>query len=267
MIDWWKALILGLVQGVTEFLPVSSSGHLLLTRELLGLEEIGLAFDIFLHVGTVIAVCAVLWRQIINVFKHPKQLVFVIIASIPAAVAGFLLNDYVESVFVSARWLWVLFLITAILLLVTDILGKKIAQDKITKLGYGNVAVMGLWQAAAIVPGLSRSGTTICAGVLSGAKRDEVANFSFIMSIPVILGAAAYQALKILKGEVAVSLASPDIISIVLGVIVSSVSGFFVIKFMLKLIRQCNLKWFSLYLGVLALLLFVNFVILPKPLF
>ena len=261
--DIIEAIFLGLVQGLTEFFPVSSSGHLILAREILGIEtDNALLFDIMMHAGTLIAVFAVFWKDIFALFKPPfKKLALLAGASVPAALAGFFLNDILDGLFAGGRtvsWLLpLMFLLTAALLAATEILTSRRARlraDKGKPVGIVTAAVMGAAQAVAIVPGLSRSGTTICAGVLTGAKRENAAKFSFFMSIPIILGSAAFSLIKAGKGAFGGDI---SMTAVAAGMIAAAVSGFFAIKLMLKIISKSNYKWFAVYLFAQAVASFV----------
>ena len=262
----WKSIILGTVQGLTEFLPVSSSGHLTLFQQILryDLGETGMMFvNVLLHFGTLIAVIAVFWRDILALFKKPfKTLLMLIVATIPAGVVGILFNGDIEALFdpnANAAWLiWlaIFFALTALMLLVTEFVASR--QKKTSPLSWKHSVPMGLMQAAALFPGISRSGSTIAAGVISGAKRDEVAKFSFLMSIPVILGSLAVEVYHLIKPAegVAVAIGTGEIIGMVVGVVFSAVAGFFAIKLMLKVIQKSNYKWFVVYLVALSLTCF-----------
>ncbi len=259
----WKSMILGTVQGLTEFLPVSSSGHLTLMQEILRYEiaEGGKMFvNILLHFGTLIAVLFVFWRDILALFRKPfKTLLMLIVATIPAGVVGLLLNDKIGALFEpsqNARWLAYLaifFAVTALMLLITEYVAKR--RKKHRPLGWGNAAAMGVMQAFALFPGISRSGSTIAAGVVSGAKTEDVAKFSFLMSIPVILGSLVLELKDVIFPAEGVSLAlgAAEIWGMLAGVVCSAVSGLFAIKVMLKVIGKANYKWFSLYLVMLSL--------------
>ncbi len=250
----WQAIILGAVQGFAEFLPVSSSGHLILLGRWLGVNESagGLFFDVMLHIGTLIPVFIVFFKDIFGLFKAPfNKLVYLIIASIPAALTGILLGDFVEGAFyqgnlLSAILLSGTFLLTAGELFLSEIISKK--QQKSLPLNYKNTAIMGLAQGVAIVPGLSRSGTVLSAGCFAGVKRSENASFAFLMSIPVILGAALISGYKVVKTGVSV-----DALPLVFGILTAVVTGYIAIKVMLKVIKKANYKWFSLYLVIMAL--------------
>ncbi len=256
----WQAIVLGFVQGLTEFLPVSSSGHLVFFQRIFGVEEGGLFFNIILHLGTLVAVCAVFWKDIIGLFKKPfKNLGFLVLASIPAAIVGFLLEDTIDEMGQSFAYIGVLlavfFTITASVLFATEMVVKR--RENTLPLCWRTVIPMGLAQALAVLPGISRSGSTICAGSLAGGSADEVAKFSFLMSIPVILGSFAFSLLKgLINGEIQEDFATNGSVygwCIALGFIISALVGLFAVKVMLKVIKKANYKWFSLYLVLLAI--------------
>ncbi len=258
----WQAIVLGLVQGLTEFLPVSSSGHLAFFKGIMGLD-VGLLFDIILHVGTLIAVCALFWRDIVDLFKKPfKTLLYLIVATIPAGLVGVLLMDWSEEVIGGSKYIGILlavfFTLTAVLLFVTEIVAKRRDREKELPLCWRTTISMGCAQAvAALFPGLSRSGTTICAGVLAGGRSEDLAKFSFLMSIPVILGSFAVSLLKgAIDGDLAVSFEAMGPNAgwcIAIGFVVAALSGLFAIKVMVNAIKKANYKWFSLYLVLLAI--------------
>ena len=256
----WQAIVLGFTQGLTEFLPVSSSGHLAFMMRVFGIQEGGLFFSIILHLGTLVAVCAVYYKDIILLFKRPfKTLGFLIIASVPAGIIGFLLEDIVDEHLLTSAHLGIIlavfFTVTATVLFVTEVIAKK-RQNELP-LCWRTVIPMGLAQAVAVLPGISRSGSTICAGTLAGGKSEEVAKFSFLMSIPVILGSFVVSLVKgLYRGEIQADFVANGSAygwCIALGFIVSAVSGLFAIKVMLKVIQKANYKWFSLYLILLAI--------------
>ena len=246
----WEAILLGLVQGLTEFLPISSSGHLVLFQNILGVQGDLLFFDVMLHVGTLAAVFTVFFRDIIDLFKPPfKTMGCLIIATLPAGIVMLLLSDQIEALF-GGQFLWIGFLIAALLLLATEFIGKKYPRNKPLDLKVS--LIMGVSQAVAIVPGISRSGATISGGVYAGAKRETVAKFSFLMSIPVILGSGFFEIIKVQDWN------AVPIVCVIAGMIAAGLSGFLAIKLMLRLIQKCNYKWFSLYLIVLALVSCLN---------
>ena len=253
MIEILKHLALGVVQGLTEFLPVSSSGHLAVLRTILGMKE-DLFVDVMLHFGTLVAVCVFYFRELVGLFRRDnrKTLLYLVIATIPAVVVmaalkfGFGLEDF------SAKYVCFGFLATGIVLLLTEIFGKKISDPK--PLNGKSALVMGLAQAVAVFPGLSRSGSTIAAGVLSGTERDKVTKFSFFMSVPVIAGSALVSVISLFTTEGAT--ANLNLPATLLGMVAAALCGFFAIKVMIRLIGKCNFKWFSVYLFALAIVTF-----------
>lgn len=263
--QWWQAIVLGLTQGLTEFLPVSSSGHLTFLQRVLGIDIGGAAlfFNIILHLGTLVAVLAIFWKDVVALFKKPfRTLLYLIVATIPAGVAGLLLDDLIEEHVINGAYagifLAVFFLITAAVLFATELYAKR--RKKILPLCWRTTVPMGLAQAVAILPGISRSGSTIAAGIFAGGDNEEVAHFSFLMSIPVILGSFLVELVKglIKTGEESLSYSFEVAGSqfgwcIAIGFIISAVAGLFAIKVMLSAIKKANYKWFSLYLLLLSI--------------
>lgn len=262
--QWWQALILGLTQGLTEFLPVSSSGHLTFLQRVLGIDIGGaeLFFNIILHLGTLVAVCIIFWRDILDLFKKPfKTLLYLVVATIPAAVAGLLLDDVIETHLMGGKYvgvvLAVFFTFTAAVLFATEIFAKRKKSE--LPICWRTALPMGFAQAVAILPGVSRSGSTIAAGTFAGGTAENVSKFSFLMSIPVILGSFFVELVKgiIDKEEgfaYSFQVAGPQFgWCIAIGLIVSAVAGLFAIKVMLAVIKKANYKWFSLYLVLLAI--------------
>ncbi len=259
----WKSVILGTVQGLTEFLPVSSSGHLVFLQKLLGYDLAGgsmMFVNIMLHFGTLLAVCVVFRKDIFTLFHKPfKTLFMLVVATIPAGVVGLLLNDKIDAVFAgdkSLLYLAVCFATTALVLLVCEFVAKQ--RKRHNPLGWKSSIPMGLAQAIAVLPGISRSGSTIAAGTICGAKTDDVAKFSFLMSVPIILGSVAVSLKGVIfdEPELLAGFGAAGIIGVVVGVVCAAVSGFFAIKVMLKIIGKANYKWFSLYLVLLSLTCF-----------
>ena len=256
--NWWQALILGLVQGLTEFLPVSSSGHLVIFRELLGAEAPqDLVFEVTVHVATVLATIVVFRKQIIDLlqglfkFKYNKQTDFIlklVVSMIPVAIVGVFFKDKVEALFSSLTVVGCALLVTALLLFLSD-KAKKKGDGDIT---FGQALIMGLGQAVAVVPGLSRSGTTISAGLLSGASRNKVAEFSFLMVLVPILGEAF---LDVVSGDAAAS--SIGTLPLAIGFIAAFVSGLFACKAMIALVKKAGLKWFALYCAIVGAIVII----------
>ena len=258
----WKSSILGAVQGLTEFRPVSYSRHLTLLQHLLqfDLEGGSMTFiNIMMHLGTLIAVIVVFWKDILALFKKPfKTLLMLIAATIPAGVVGLLFNDEIDALFSGENavlYLSVCFALTALLLLICEMAAKRRKVQK--PLGWGSAAAMGLMQAVALFPGISRSGSTIVAGTLVGTRREDVAKFSFLMSIPVILGSFAVEVFGIVREPSSVAgVGANGVIGMAVGVVLAAVFGFFAIKLMLRVIRKANYVWFSVYLTALSVVCF-----------
>lgn len=251
---WWQAMVLGLVQGLTEFLPVSSSGHLILTRELMGLNDGSsfLLFDVMAHVGTLVAVVIVLYKPIIELFKKPyKNLLMLIVATIPAIIIGFTCKDVIEEYFSTAKYLCFFFAFTAIIMLVSEFVARRNKAPK--DLSWGGAVAMGLMQGIGVLPGVSRSGSTIFGGTVSGTDGKKIATFSFLMSLPVIAGSLLLSIIDVAKAG---SIGSVDWFSMLIGACTAFASGYIAVRAMLKLIAKANYKWFSLYLGIVAILTF-----------
>lgn len=251
---WWQAMLLGLVQGLTEFLPVSSSGHLILVRELMGLNDGSsfLLFDVMVHVGTLGAVVSVLYKPIFELFKKPyKKMGMLIVATIPAVIVGFVCKDFIEENFSTAEYLCFFFMITAVLMLASELVAKRTKDKK--ELDWSTAVAMGLMQGVGVFPGVSRSGSTIFGGTVTGAKGESIATFSFLMSLPVICGSLLFSIIDVAKGG---ALAGVDWFSMLVGVCTAFASGYIAVRAMLKLIAKANYKWFSAYLFVVAILTF-----------
>jgi len=254
--------VLGVLQGATEFIPVSSSGHLVLVPWLLGWGEPGLTYDVAVHVGTLVAVVTAFWRDIGELLRGawaivrgrgldapPSRLVVLLLLSaIPGAVLGFLLEDWFEALFGSPLAVSVLLVATGLLLVLSERLGQR--SRTLEQMTFRDALAIGLAQGCAIAPGISRSGATIAAGLLRGVTRETAARFSFLMSLPIILGAAAYQVLKLALG------ASADIgaLSLVVGFVAAAASGYLAVRFLLNYVRRHSLRPFAYYCWAVACL-------------
>lgn len=288
--EWFEAILLGLLQGLTEFLPVSSSGHLQIGKELLGIDTSGdLVFEVVVHAATVLSTIVVFRKQIWGLLKslfvkdglfrsiaHPSKfndgtdyVLKILLSMIPVFIVGMFFKDAVEGLFGSSIYVVAgALLLTAALLLLSDNAGKifgrccrrcKCAEaDSVSDKGrrngisYWQAFVVGLGQAIAVLPGLSRSGTTIATGLLCGVKRDVVAQFSFLMVLIPILGEAF---LEIVGGDMASS--TVGVLPLVLGFISAFVAGLFACKVMIALVKKTKLGWFALYCAVVAVLIFI----------
>ena len=259
--DWLQALILGLVQGLTEFLPVSSSGHLAIGREILGVEAAeDLVFEITVHVATVLATIIVfrkqIWKLLCGLFKfkyndETDYILKICVSMIPVFIVGMFFKDKVEALFTSLLVVGLALIVTAMLLLFSDIYGgrgKVAAKQYRNGIGWWQALTVGIGQAFAVIPGLSRSGTTISTGLLCGVKREAVAQFSFLMVLVPILGEAF---LDLVGGDVAAS--SIRTVPLLVGFLAAFVSGLFACKVMIALVKKAKLRWFALYCALVGL--------------
>ena len=252
----WKAAILGVIQGLTEFLPVSSSGHLLLFERILGVETGGadMFLGVMLHAGTLAAVLAVYVPALWEMLKSDrKRLAYLLLATLPAALVGVILGDYVDELFFGGDWLWLFFALTAVLLLVCE---RRARQPRLLReINAGRALAVGGAQALAVIPGLSRSGTTLAAGVLCGLSREESADFSFLMSIPIIAGAIFTELFKAMRGGGYAAGVSWQCLAV--GGACAAVFGFLSIQGMLRAVKGGKLTGFAVYLFLLAAVLVV----------
>ena len=246
----WQAVLLGLIQGVTEFLPVSSSGHLVIGQALLNIEADMITFDIFVHVGTLVAVFVAFWGDIAALLRRPfcRFTALILVGCVPAGVMGLLLDDLFSALFNSVTAVACALVVTGILLFLSDRFdGKKTLQE----MRFSEALLVGLFQGCAITPGLSRSGSTIFGALLCGMQRREAARFSFIISIPVILGAAAKECWDMASaGGIALEW------TYFLGAFVAAASGYAAIRIFLRLLEKKNMRYFSYYVWAVALLVF-----------
>lgn len=256
-----QAIILGIVQGLTEFLPVSSSGHLILFKKVFGFdsETFGLTFDIALHLATLVAVFIVLRKDIGAILKKPFQkLTFLlIIATIPAALVGFFFEDYVEAVAASGGFLGFAFILTAILLILAERRKKNGSKKSLESMNVFDSFAIGASQAVAIMPGLSRSGTTFSMGTYMGVKKDSALRFSFLMSIPIILGSVVLGVKDIVETSHKV-----DWGCLLAGMLAAGISGYIAVKFMIDFFKKKKMYIFAIYLIILGV-----FVILDQLVF
>lgn len=263
--NWWKAILLGLVQGLTEFLPVSSSGHLAIAQALLGIgSDNALFFFVMLHFATAISVIVGLWRPFRALFTRAgvRDIGLLALATVPALVVGLLFDDAIGQWLVGTDWLWIPFLGTAAMLFATELIVKHcgtaprggVSPVAPLPFGWRQALAMGCMQALGVFPGISRSGATICAGVLARGEREKVADFSFLMSLPVIAGAALLELLSAIRSG---AIAGVDWFCVGLGMVAAFASGMLAIRLMLSLVRRVDYKWFSLYLLLLSVALIV----------
>ena len=258
--SWLEALILGIVQGLTEFLPVSSSGHLEIGQALLGTSgEDNLTFAVIVHTATVLSTLVVLWREVAQLFtgsfttlkwnEEKNYVAKILVSMIPVFIVGMFFKDQVEALFGNGLLLvGVCLLITALLLALSEWLQTK-RQSAGHEVGYKDAIIIGLAQACAVLPGLSRSGTTIATGLLCGVKKESVAQFSFLMVLIPILGEAFLDTLKLMKGEMTSDL---GIVPAVVGFVAAFVTGCLACRFMIEIVRRQRLIWFAIYCAIIG---------------
>ncbi len=257
MLELIEAIFLGIVQGLTEFLPVSSSGHLLLGQYFLGLdqERFGLPFDAAIHTGTVLAVVSFFWRDLLGILRaflrslrgpdlsNPEQRMayLILVATVPAGLIGFFFQDFFETAVRSPIVVVVSLVLVGVLFIVGEAVGLK--RRRASKLGFGEAVGIGLAQAAALVPGISRSGATITLGLFLGLRREEAARFSFLMSVP-ITAAAALLSLGKVAGE---GMSPYDALLFAAGTVSSGIVGYLAIRFLLNYLVGHSLRAFAYY--------------------
>jgi undecaprenyl-diphosphatase len=283
--EWFEAVILGLLQGLTEFLPVSSSGHLEIGKVLLGVETSeDLLFTTMVHAATVLSTLVVFRNQIWDLLKgfftglkdwkivkgadgksvlqcndQTDYLLKIAVSMIPILIVGVFFKDYVEGLFGSIMVVGVALVITAALLFFSDMASKPGRKSAIVPentyrngISYWQAAAVGLGQAFPVIPGLSRSGTTISTGLITGVKREVMAQFSFLMVLIPILGEAF---LEVVGGDFSSS--SVGALPLILGFLSAFVSGLFACKVMIALVKKAKLRWFALYCLIAALSIFI----------
>ncbi len=266
----FEAFILGLIQGLTEFLPVSSSGHLAIASAFFGIVDNNMAITIILHVGTFLAIAAAYFKTIVNLVKefcvmlwrlvtfkklqlkenkYRLYIVYIIIATIPAAVVGYFLDNYVESAFGSLSLIAMMLMMTGLLLVLSAKLSKH-TKGAIAGLGPGKAFVVGLFQMCAIFPGLSRSGTTMTGGVVMGLKKEEALEFSFLLALPMILGSVVMK-----FGDIKDTLAVTDPIAMAVGFATALVVGYLSILLFNATVKKGSIVWFAAYCWIAGAIL------------
>lgn len=246
-------IVLAFVQGLTEFLPVSSSGHLLLLSKLFGINNDFLLLSVILHVATLLSVLIVLRSQVKEIIKNPfgnlsKKL---ILATIPTVVIVILFKSFFDNAFYG-KYLPFCFMLTAVLIVLSEFICKN--RTNINKpLTSKDAIIMGIAQGVAVLPGISRSGATICTGLICGNNREDVAHFSFLMSVPIILASLVLEVYEYVKVGQVLTISWYELI---IGFIVAFITGLFSVKFMLRLIEKRSLVIFAVYLVIIAILSF-----------
>lgn len=258
--SWWEAALLGLVQGLTEFLPVSSSGHLVLGKYVLGLDTAAgdaVTFEVFVHFGTVLSILTVYWQRVLDILAetfsalmHPAELsqryqtsdgfrlaLFILITMIPTGLVYVFFKDQLEAAFQEPRLVCGMLLVTGVLLILT--LLRKNPDGKLNPI---KAFVIGVAQSAAMIPGISRSGSTICTALYQNVRPERAADFSFLMLLPVVLGATLLKTLEMLEGGITIG-----VLPLVIGTLVAYISGVLAIKWMIDFVKRGKLQYFAYY--------------------
>lgn len=251
-----EAVVLGVVQGLGEFLPISSSAHLVLTPWFFGWPDPGLSFDVALHLGTLVAVVAYFWRDWLTLATHGlrgartpegKLFWYLVVATIPGALAGMALERYAETIFRTPELVGSMLILMGLILYWADFRGPRIRG--IWQVGWREACLIGFAQALAIIPGVSRSGATIAAGRFLGLDREAATRFSFLLSLPIILGAGVFSLRDITPADLT--------LAFWVGVVTSAVTGFAAIAFLLRFVTTHNFNLFVGYRGILGLVTIV----------
>jgi undecaprenyl-diphosphatase len=287
--SWWEAVVLGLVQGLAEFLPVSSSGHLVIGQHLLGINEPGITFEVFVHFGTVLSIVTIYWRRILDILgsffgalAHPRRLraalspgtiehvtsepfaaevgaepkppaaahgsvrlaLFILLSMIPTGLLYVLFGDWLEAQFGDPRFACAMLLVTGVLLLLI-----RFRPDPQGVLSPGKSLLIGLAQGAAMIPGISRSGSTIATAIYMNVDRKEAADFSFLMSLPVIVGATLLDVLDLFEVG-----AEVNWVPLAIGTLVAYAAGVWAIRVVLDFVKRGKLQYFAYYVFVVGTL-------------
>lgn len=258
--NWFEALWMGLIQGLTEYLPVSSSGHLTIASALFGIQaEENLAFTIAVHVATVLSTLVILWKEIAWIFKgifrfennaETRYVANIVISMIPVGIVGVFFKDKVEEIFgAGIAVVGAMLLVTALLLTFSYYAKPRIKEDISLK----DAFIIGLSQAVAVLPGLSRSGTTIATGLLLGNNKAKLAQFSFLMVIPPILGEALLDTVKMVKHGTAAVMGDISLGVLAVGFVAAFISGCIACKWMISIVKRGKLIYFAIYCAVVGI--------------
>lgn len=260
--DWIQALILGIIQGLTEYLPVSSSGHLAIGAALFGIDgSENLAFTVAVHVATVLSTLVILWREISWIFKglfkfennaETQYVINILISMIPIGIVGLFFKDYVEQIFGSGLLIVGCCLLMTAALLIFSFYAKPRIKENIS---IKDAFIIGIAQALAVLPGLSRSGSTIATGLLLGNKKECLAQFSFLMVIPPILGEALLDIIKAMKGQEVFGGIEP--LPLIVGFLAAFISGCLACKLMISIVKRGKLVYFGIYCAIVGAVLVV----------
>ncbi len=252
--DWLEAAILGIIQGLTEFLPISSTGHLYLGRHFFGLDEIGLFLDTMLHFGTLIALVIIYWKELWKMIQKPFShlSLLILLGTIPTVVIGLAFKDFFEEISKTGITIGWEFIATGVILWMADQF-KKTNTKNLSQIKYRDALLIGTCQGLAIMPALSRSGLTIAAALFRGIDKETAAFFSFLLSIPSIAGAVLWQSIEMVSAPVEmVSLSS-----LLVATFFSALFGYIAIKWMISILQKGSLKRFAIYVWILGIFIII----------
>lgn len=256
-----QAMVYGIIQGLGEFLPISSSAHLIIAPWLFGWKDPGLSFDVALHLGTLVAVVIFFWKDWFVLARaalggqksiEAKLFWYLVIATIPGAIIGKALEGTAESAFRNPLLIGIMLIVMGIILYIVDRIGRK--ELHIEDVRFGNSFLIGMSQAIAIIPGVSRSGITMSTGLLLGLTRESAARFSFLLSVPIILGAGLLKIKDLLHTQV-------QIVPFSVGIITSAIVGLLSIKFLLEYLKNKGFGifvWYRIIIGLLVIFIYVK---------
>ena len=256
-----EAIILGAVQGITEFLPISSSGHLVILQKIFNISEPTLLFDTMLHLGTLFAVFIVLWKDIIRILKNPIQPItgLLIIATIPIVIIAVLFKDFIEETFSSASYLGFFFLVTASALFISEYLSRREGKTRNeSEMNWKDALIIGVLQGIAIMPGISRSGLTLSGALSRKLERGFAARFSFLMSIPAVLGALLFHLKNVIKSDTLSITNNSLFLPMIAGTLTALVIGILSVRLMLKIVKEKSLKGFAIYVTIIGVIVIID---------
>lgn len=265
---WIQSLLLGILQGLTEFLPVSSSGHLTILSHIFGLSgEENLTMTVVLHIATVLSTLLILWKEVVWIFKDifskqswrsynglndgTRYAINILISMIPVAIVGFCFKDKVEAIFGSGLLIVGIMLLITAALLTFSYFARPRQKEQIS--GW-HAFIIGIGQAIAVLPGLSRSGTTIATGMLLGDKKEKLAQFSFLMVIPPVLGEALLDVKDIAEVGLSTAMSGISITALIVGFIAAFITGCLACKWMIHIVKKGKLIWFAIYCAIVGIL-------------
>ena len=263
--SWLEAFILGMIQGLTEYLPVSSSGHLAIGSALFGIQgEDNLTFTIVVHVATVLSTLVILWKEVGWIFRglfkfqmndETKYVINILISMIPIGIVGLFFKDKVEEIFGSGLFIVGLMLLVTATLLAFSYYAKPRTREHISM---KDAFIIGLAQACAVLPGLSRSGSTIATGLLLGDKKEKLAQFSFLMVIPPILGEALLDVKKAVEGGAEAAVGNISLLSLLVGFLAAFIAGCFACKWMINIVKKGKLIYFAIYCAIVGAITLIS---------